>query len=507
MKQHDLYQQGAHAKPPKIAKPSVIVIFGATGDLTKRLLYPSICHLGSNGLIDEKSCILGVATSQFSTEAFRDEMAKNAQEFISDSEAREFGLAFLKKLHYLSGDFTNNNLYQELKAKLKELAAVATANNIFYLAVPPNFFGTIAKGLSAVGLLTEEPGGPFKRIVIEKPFGNDLDSAKELNHTLLSVAKEKQIFRIDHFLGKETVQNIFAFRFSNDIFEPIWNRKYIDHVQITVAENLGVELRGRYYETAGALRDMVPNHLFQLLSYVAMEPPGSFSTHEIQEEKAKVLNSIVPLTPEAVLEQIVRGQYGSGKIANNDVPGYRGEVNVNPNSDIETYVALKLFLNNWRWLGVPFYLRTGKRLKERTSQVIIVFKSDTSCLFRSNQKPLPNILKIYIQPDEGISLRFNAKIPGLLLNLGQVEMSFKYGDYFGIRPITGYETILYECMNGEHMLFKKAKMTEAGWAVVQPILDIWSVLKPRDFPNYPAGTWGPKKADQLLKRDGRKWLF
>jgi glucose-6-phosphate 1-dehydrogenase len=490
----------------KVAKPCILVVFGVTGDLTKRLLYPSICHLGNNGLLDQKFCILGVATSEYTDESFREEMAKHINEYIKDEETQKYGISLLDRMYYLSGDFNNPNIYVELKKKLEQLEANATPNYIFYMAVPPEFFSTIVLGLGKAQLLNEEPGKVFRRIVIEKPFGHDLESAKELNLTLLSVAKEHQIFRIDHFLGKETVQNIFAFRFSNDIFEPIWNRKYIDHVQITVAETLGVEQRGRYYEHAGALRDMIPNHLFQVLTLIAMEPPGSFSTHEIQEEKANVLNAIQALGPKDILEHAVRGQYGPGSIGNVEVPGYRSENHVDPDSDTETYVALKLYLNNWRWLHVPFYLRTGKRLKAHTSQVVIQFKSDTSCLFRANQKPLSNILRIYIQPDDGISLRFNAKIPGLSLNLGQVEMSFKSADYFGLKPITGYETILYDCMNGKHMLFKKAKVTEAGWEIVDPILDIWSALKPRDFPNYAAGTWGPKEADDLLQKDGRKWI-
>jgi glucose-6-phosphate 1-dehydrogenase len=360
--------------------------------------------------------------------------------------------------------------------------------------------------LGETELLAEEPGNFFRRLVVEKPYGHDLQSAKELNNTLLSVAKESQIFRIDHFIGKETVQNIFNFRFSNDIFEPIWNRQYIDNVQITVAETLGVEARGRYYDHTGALRDMIPNHLFQVLSFIAMEPPISLTNHQIQEEKAKVIQSIETLTPEKVLRQTVRGQYGPGEVNSVHAPGYRSEQYVDPHSNTETYAALKLHLNNWRWLHVPFYLRTGKRMAAHTSQVNIQFKSDASCLFTAGQKIKSNLLRIFIQPDEGIQLRFNAKVPSYSLLLGQVEMSFKYKDYFGIKPQTGYETILYECINGQHMLFKKAKMMEACWEVVQPVLDIWSEQKPTEFPNYAAGTWGPKDADLLLERERRKWI-
>ena len=344
--------------------------------------------------------------------------------------------------------------------------------------------------------------------MVEKPFGHDLASAKKLNKLLLSIADEKQIFCIDHFLGKETVQNLLAFRLSNGIFEPLWNNLYIDHVQITVAEILGVELRGNYYEHAGALRDMVPNHLIQMLSLITMEPPSSFSADNIRAEKSKVLRAIQMFTPEQVLSQAIRGQYGPGKINAVDVLGYRSEKNVAQDSPVETYVALKLFLDNWRWLHVPFYLRTGKRMPVRRSEIIVQFKSGPSTLFTgSEHKIMPNLLHISIQPEEGISLRFNAKIPGPSLQLGQVEMKFNYSDYFSVKPQTGYETILYDCMNGDHLLFSHAEMVETGWALVQPILDIWNTLTPRDFPNYAAGTCGPKEADDLLLNDGRKWLL
>ncbi|MBV8802270.1 MAG: glucose-6-phosphate dehydrogenase, partial [Gammaproteobacteria bacterium] len=381
------------------------------------------------------------------------------------------------------------------------------SNYLFYFAVPPACIEIIIEQLIKQNLLTEVENG-FRRIVVEKPFGSDLASAINLNRKLHSLVNEKQIYRIDHFLGKETVQNLLLFRFSNGLFEPIWNRLYIDHVQITVAETIGIELRGNYYEQAGALRDMVPNHIFQMLSLFAMEPPISFSAYDIHAEKMKVLRAIQTYTPELVLQNAVRGQYDSAMINNQNISSYRTETNVNPQSVVETYVALKLFIDNWRWLRVPFYIRTGKRLPLHTTEIIVQFKSGPPALFKelsNNMKP--NLLKIYIQPDEGISLMFNSKIPGPTLRLDQVEMKFKYKDYFGIKPETGYEMILYDCMQGDHLLFKQADMVEMSWRIVQPILDVWHAIPPKDFPNYKAGTWGPISADELLSKDGRRWIL
>ncbi len=483
----------------KSANPCVLVIFGIAGDLTKRLLYPALCNLGSKGLLDENFCIVGIAMEQYTTKSFHTQMGKDIKQFVKDPAARKFGLTLRNRVHYLSGKFSDHKVYAALKKQLGILQAEkASKNVIFYFASPPDYIFTIAGGLHKAKLLNEIPGEYFRRIVVEKPFGHDLESAKQLNKELTSIIGEEQIFRIDHFLGKETVQNLLAFRFSNGIFEPIWNRRYIDNIQITVAETLGVELRGAYYEHAGALRDMVPNHLLQMLSLIAMEPPISFSAQHIRDEKAKVLNSIPVYTPEQVLQRAVRGQY----------KGYRSEKNVTATSTTETYVALKLFLDNWRWLHVPFYLRTGKRMQAYTSEIIIEFKSGPSSLFSgSEQNAIPNLLRIYIQPDEGISLRFNAKIPGPTMQLGSVDMAFKYQDYFGIRPETGYETILYDCMNGDHLLFNNDEVVEAGWSIVQPILDVWGALTPHDFPNYTQGSQGPKAADDLVQQDGRKWIL
>lgn len=493
----------------KPAEPCILVIFGIAGDLTKRLLYPAICNLGSNGLLAEEFCIVGIAIEPYTTKSFRAQLTKNIKEFVTDSAAKKYGLSLVNRVDYISGNFSDPKVYHDLKDKLKNLADhKASKNVLFYFAAPPEFMATIATHLSKVHLLDQDNGKCFRRIVAEKPFGHDLDSAIQLNQQLLAVATEDQIYRIDHFLGKETVQNLLAFRFSNGLFEPIWNRLYIDHVQITVAETLGVELRGAYYEHAGALRDMVPNHMLQMLSLITMEPPLSFTAKYISDEKEKVLHAVQALTPEQVLQRAVRGQYGAGKINSVTVPAYRSEKNVSPQSSTETYIALKLFLDNWRWLHVPFYLRTGKRMNKHASEIVIQFKSGPSSLFSgSEQKVMPNLLRIYIQPDEGISLHFNAKVPGPTLQLSPVDMKFKYSDYFGIKPQTGYETILYDCMNGDHLLFSRATMVETGWALIQPILDVWGALTPRDFPNYAAGTWGPTEADLLLEKDGRKWLL
>ena len=512
MEQDDenLFAERAEPEPNKDpANPCVLVIFGIAGDLTKRLLFPALCNLGGAGLLDENFCVIGVAIDAFTEDTFRKHLIKNIDLFVTDPDARKYGHFLASRVHYISGDFSDPTVYSHLTSKLEQLEKKkASKNCLFYFAVPPMFIEPITTQLNNASLLAEENGAFFRRVVIEKPFGNDLDSSKKLNRLLLSMMDENQIFRIDHFLGKETIQNILVFRFSNGLFEPIWNRLYVDHVQITVAETLGVEKRGNYYERAGALRDMVPNHLLQMLSLITMEPPSTFSSDNIREEKTKALHAIQMLTPQRVLTQAVRGQYGPGKIDGVNVVGYRSEADVSPESPIETYVALKLFVDNWRWLHVPFYLRTGKHLKARQSEILIQFKSGPATLFgRAGHKIMHNILRINVQPEEGISLQFNAKVPGQTLQVGQVEMKFKYSDYFGIKPKTGYETILYECMNGDHLLFNTAEMVDASWALVQPIIDVWGAIPPRDFPNYAAGSSGPTEADELLQKDGRKWFL
>ena len=490
------------------APPCVMVIFGATGDLTKRKLFPALYNLAKANLLSREFAIVCTGRNDMTTEAFREQITTDIKSFATSEVDPGIWEWFLNRIYYVKGDVTNPESYQQLKTVIAEVDKNhgTHGNYFFYLAISPNFFGETVRQLGAAGLTTEE-NGQWRRVIIEKPFGRDLDSAKALNKEICHVLNERQIYRIDHYLGKETVQNILVFRFGNGIFEPIWNRRYIDSVQITAAETVGVEKRGGYYETSGAMRDMIPNHLFQLVSLTAMEPPTSFDANAVRDEQSKVLHAIAPLSPEEVLTNAIRGQYGDGEMGGERVIGYRQEQNVAPNSTTETFVALKLMIDNWRWAGVPFYLRTGKRLPKRVTEIAIQFKSAPLTLFRDTpvERLRTNRLVIHIQPDEGISLRFGAKIPGPIMRLGAVEMDFNYEDYFGKVPSTGYERLLYDCMIGDATLFQRADMVEIGWSEIEPVLDVWSALPPRSFPNYAAGTWGPKEADELLTRDGREW--
>jgi glucose-6-phosphate 1-dehydrogenase len=413
-------------------------------------------------------------------------------------------------LFYTSGDFSDAATYQQLGALLEQVERDlgTQGNRLFYLATPPTLFSPIIGQLAAAGLTREDDSSTsWRRVVIEKPFGHDLDSARALNRDITSKLQESQIYRIDHYLGKETVQNILVFRFANGIFEPIWNRRYIDHVQITVAETVGVEHRGAYYDHAGALRDMVPNHLLQILALVAMESPGSFEADAVRDEKVKVLKAIRPLDEQDVLSCAVRGQYDAGQVAGQPVAAYRKSPNVAADSNTETFAAFKLAIDNWRWADVPFYVRTGKALSARVSEVAIQFKRAPFMPFRETavEHMQPNSLVIRIQPDEGISLSFEAKRPGIAVRTDTVEMDFSYADYFQQTPFIGYETLLYDCMNGDPTLFQRADFVEAGWLAITPILDVWSNLPARKFPNYASGSWGPKEADELLANDGRHW--
>jgi glucose-6-phosphate 1-dehydrogenase len=488
--------------------PCVMVIFGATGDLTARKLFPALYNLAKSNLLSRELAIVGIGRNDYSEEQFRKIIGDKLQRFATtnvDGDLREW---LLKRLYYVGGEFGDPTLYTRLAQTLGEVDKNHNThgNYFFYLATSPTYFGVITDHLGASDLACERDGH-WRRIVFEKPFGSDLESAKTLNRQVRKVISENQIFRIDHYLGKETVQNILVFRFGNGIFEPIWNRRYVDHVQITVAETVGVEQRGGYFDVAGTLRDMVPNHLFQLLSLTTMEPPISFKSDTVHDEQSKILHAIQPLDAKDVLTCTVRGQYGEGQLNGERAPAYRAEQGVPPNSRTETYVALKLKIDNWRWADVPFYLRTGKRLAGRHTEVAIQFKRAPLVLFRDTPVSdlKANQLVIHIAPDEGISLRFGAKVPGAQMKVGSVEMDFNYSDYFGTTPNTGYEVLLYDCIMGDQTLFQRADMVEAGWSVVDPVLDVWKALPPRSFPNYPAGSWGPAEADELIARDDRHW--
>jgi glucose-6-phosphate 1-dehydrogenase len=489
--------------------PCTMIIFGATGDLTKRKLIPSLYNLAKKKLLPTEFALVGVAIQEIPQEKFLDQVRQDLREFGAAPEQCAFCDWLLDRTVYLSGDFRDAGTYRKLKQILDDLQQKhATRDNYFYyLATVPSMFGEVIKQLGESGLVKQDDGQNWRRVVIEKPFGRDLESARALNIEIRKYLEENQIYRIDHYLGKETVQNILAFRFSNGIFEPIWNRRYIDHVQISVAETLGVEQRGGYYDHAGALRDMVPNHILQLVTLTSMEPPISFGADAVRDEQVKILHAIQPLTPEDVLTRSVRGQYGPGVQDGERVAGYRTENQVARASNTETYVALKLSIDNWRWADVPFYIRTGKRLPKRVTEVAIHFRRAPFVLFRDT--PVEhlgnNLLVLHIQPDEGISLTFGAKIPGPLVRLGAVNMDFRYQDYFGTEQSTGYERLLYDCMLGDATLFQRADMVEAGWSVIQPIIDVWRALPARNFPNYAADTWGPKEADELMARDNRAW--
>jgi len=490
------------------AGPCALVIFGASGDLTKRKLIPALSNLAQEKLLPQSFAIVGVATRPWSQEEFCDKVNEALDQFATDEVSSEFRQWLGERLHYLSGDFREAETYTRLSTLLSDVdARHGTAGNyLHYLATAPSFFDEIPRQLSEAGLLDEQDD-QWRRLIVEKPFGSDLESAQALNRELRAVMSESQIYRIDHYLGKETVQNILAFRFANGIFEPLWNRQHIDHVQITAAESIGVEQRGRYYEHSGALRDMVPNHIFQLITLTAMEPPISFDADAVRDEQVKILHAIHPLSEERVIDDVVRGQYGEGRAGDETLAAYRDELHVDPQSNTPTYVAMRLYIDTWRWSRVPFYLRTGKRLAGRATEIAIRFKRPPFSLFRDTpvDRLNPNWLVMRLQPDEGISLSFGAKVPGAVMRLGDVDMDFCYSDYFGNQPRTGYERLLYECMLGDATLFRRADMVEASWSVVAPIQEAWNDRQPTCFPNYASGSWGPAEADALLARDGHRW--
>ncbi|MGH9675081.1 MAG: glucose-6-phosphate dehydrogenase [Bryobacteraceae bacterium] len=490
------------------AGPCAVIIYGAAGDLTKRKLIPALCNLARGELLPKEFAVIGFARTELTTEQFREKARQEIAQFATSELDSELVDWIVERLYYVQGNFDDSGAFQTLRTTLADIDSRhgTGGNYLHYLATSPEFFSVVVRELDATGLIGEEQGR-WRRVIIEKPFGKDLDSARELNVELGQALKERQIYRIDHYLGKETVQNILVFRFANGIFEPIWNRRYVDHVQVTVAETVGVEQRGGYYDTSGAVRDMVPNHILQLVSLTAMEAPISFEANAVRDEQVKVLRALAPMTQEEVLTRAVRGQYGAAEVNGKKLAAYRAEPRVPEESNTETFVAMKLAIDNWRWADVPFYIRTGKRLPSRVTEIAIQFRRAPFILFRKT--PIdhlnPNELILHIQPAEGISLSFGAKVPGPLLRLGTVDMDFDYSDYFGGAAATGYERLLYDCMAGDPTLFQRADMVEAAWSVVKPVQDVWKALTPASFPNYASGTWGPKESEELLSRDGRKW--
>lgn len=501
---------------PAVAPPCTMVIFGAAGDLTKRLVVPALYNLVNAKQLPEGFRLVGVDLAAKTTEEWRQGLTEMMSEFVTkgggEFEAdhiNETSWRWLtSRMSYLAGDLNDPASYRRLGELLagQDKPGANVGNCLFYLAVADRFFSTVVARLGEAGLTTESDG-KWRRVVIEKPFGHDLPSAKVLNAEILKTLQEHQIYRIDHFLGKETVQNIMALRFANGLFEPIWNRQHIDHVQITAAETVGVEHRGKFYEKTGALRDMVPNHVFQLLAMTAMEPPISFEADAVRAKKAEVIQAIRPLTAARALKDAVRGQYDAGTVLGKPVQAYRHEPDVAPDSVTETFIACKLKIDNWRWAGVPFYLRTGKYMSSRRTEIAIRFHQAPHALFRGThvERMNPNWMIVRIQPDEGIALEFAAKRPGPTVKLATVSMDFAYKTFFNMAPNTGYETLLYDCMIGDATLFQRADNVEAGWHAVQPILDAWASTRPKDFPNYAAGSNGPAAADELLARDGRAW--
>jgi glucose-6-phosphate 1-dehydrogenase len=485
--------------------PTTLVIFGATGDLTRRKLLPALYHLSRGQRLPSRFAVLGVGRTSQDDTRFRTQFTESLREFASGDATRdEIAASLATRLYYVAGDLDDADLYQRIGARLREIDGAEGV--LFYLAIPPSAYAAVIDQLGAAGLATASSPG-WRRIIIEKPFGTDLASAQALNSIVHRHFAEDQVFRIDHYLGKETVQNLLVFRFANGMFEPIWNRRYIDHVQITAAETVGVERRAAYYEGAGALRDMVQNHLMQLLALVAMEPPIAFSASSVRDRKMDALLSIQPILDGRESESVVRAQYRGGWVSGGEVPGYRCEPGVSPTSTTETYVALRLQLDSWRWAGVPFYVRTGKRLPKRTTEIAIQFRRPPLEIFRrvSPTPVSPNLLIVNVQPNEGISVRFEAKLPGTRMQLAPVMMNFRYGSEFGTEVPEAYETLLLDAMLGDTTLFARHDFVEASWALITPVHEAWNAERAVDVPTYEAGEWGPAEADALLIRDGRRW--
>ena len=489
--------------------PCVLVIFGASGDLTKRLLMPAIYNLACDGLLPEKFSIVGMALDELTTDTFRQRMTADIQKFSTRTQFDQAAWDRLAaRLHYTPGNFGDAAAYERLRELVVRLDGELKVggNVLFYMATPPSVFGLISGHLDGAGF---KQSAGWKRIIVEKPFGTDLASARQLNSEVLRYWDESQIYRVDHYLGKETVQNILAFRFANGMFEPLWNKQHIDHIQFSVAESVSVEGRGGYYDRSGVLRDMIQNHMLQMLAYLCMEPPVSFQADDIRDEKSKLLKAVRVWSLDEVLENAVRGQYGAGKkVDGRECPAYRQEPDVNPQSNTETFAAVRLFIDNWRWEGVPIYLRSGKALWKRGTEVVVQFKKAPAVLFRGTavEKLSANRLIFHIQPDQAIESLFQAKTPGPVMQLQPVNMRFNYGEAFRASRGTGYEVMLYSCMCGDPTLFSRTDLVETAWRIAQPMLDAWSARPATDFPNYEAGTWGPWAAHDLIERDGRRWF-
>ena len=506
--QNYLHQSLGQAKTPH---GCIVTIFGASGDLTKRKLIPALYNLALEKKLPERFAVIGYARSEMTHEQFREKMREAVQEFsrtgLKDPAVWEL---FAATLYYVRGGYDDADGYKSLKEFIDgfDRSSRVPPARVFYLATPPDLYGPVIERIAAVGLAPRELDGEGRtRVVIEKPFGTDLQSARELNRRVHEVLDESQVYRIDHYLGKETVQNIMVFRFANAVFEPIWNRRYVDHVQITAAESVGVENRGGYYEAAGVVRDMFQNHLLQLLCLTAMEPPVGFTADAVRDEKGKLLKSVRPIAPEEVASAAVRGQYGPAQIGGQQVVGYRQESGVDKNSATVTYAAVKFYIDNWRWEGVPFYLRSGKRLAKRITEVAIQFKRPPLLLFKSHalDNVNPNVLVMRIQPDEGVSLTFEVKPPGSNMIVSPLSLDFNYEEAFGSGSPEAYETLLEDCIEGDSTLFTRHDWVEAAWALTDPIIQVWNLSKPRNFPNYAAGSWGPPEADEFIQRDGRRW--
>ena len=501
---------GIGLRTDRATAPCQLVIFGASGDLTTRKLLPAIYNLAQADLLPPAFSVVGFARNEMTDDAFRDRLSTAV---ATSGDVRQRDKAVLDRLaqrtHYVWGDFHDAAAYATLKKALDQYDAqhVTGGNRIFYIATPASLFGDIVEKLHGAGLAGAAEGGHFVRIIVEKPFGRDLASAQTLNAEMLRYLSEGQIYRIDHYLGKETVQNILVFRFANGIFEPIWNRRYVDHVQIIVAESLGIEGRGNFYEETGVVRDIIQNHALQLLSLVAMEPPTTFDARDFRDEKIRVIEAIKPIAPGGIPMECVRGQYGPGFIAGESVVGYREEPAVSKDSITPTYAAFRFFVDNWRWADVPFYVRSGKRLPKRLTEIAIQFKRAPHLPFRKGQidELSGNVLALRIQPDEGITLKFGAKVPGPSMRIRSVNMDFGYGATFGREDASPYERLILDCMKGDQTLFDRADGVEAAWALIDPVLTAWAADPGVAFPNYAAGSWGPAQADDLLARDGRAW--